>query len=326
MDEKLKSFQQTKESLGLDAFETVNYIKSLQNIDPDILGLVEKNGQIYVKYKMESQWERYELPDRPWYVEVKEVPAYDYFSEEDLKQLPESLQNKIGSKGTQVDNDGNPLSKQQEDYFKDSKVRNKKGELILVYHWTPNGTFDAFDLNRVWASNSNEWYFGAWAYFTDEKSIAKDYMDSWWKTKDDKPDIKIGYLNIEKMFNFDKSYTKSEYENLLKELDVTKEELPASEYNGKYRLINWYDLQVFENNEIDLEEFQRLFGDIDPDSILQGKELTEKLINAGYDGSFGNNGLYNEYVIFNSNQFKSLNNRVPSKWNSFSDPVNLDNL
>lgn len=138
--------------------------------------------------------------------------------------------------------------------------------------------------------------------------------------------MKIGYLNIEKMFNFDKSYTRSEYEDLLKELDVTEEELPASEYNGKYRLMNGYDLQIFENNEINLEEFQRLFGDIDPDNILQGKELTEKLMKAGYDWSFGNNGLYDEYVIFNSNQFKSLNNRVPSKWDSFSDPVNLNDL
>jgi hypothetical protein len=37
MDETFKSFKQTKESLGLDAFETVYYLKSLQNIDPDIL-------------------------------------------------------------------------------------------------------------------------------------------------------------------------------------------------------------------------------------------------------------------------------------------------
>lgn len=95
MDEKLKSFQQTKESLGLDAFETVNYIKSLQNIDPDILGIFEKDGQLYVRYKMESQRERYELPDRPGYIEIKEVPAKDYFTEDELNQLPKDLVVKI---------------------------------------------------------------------------------------------------------------------------------------------------------------------------------------------------------------------------------------
>ncbi|MBO7695077.1 MAG: hypothetical protein J6T10_20855 [Methanobrevibacter sp.] len=95
MDESLKNFKQTKESLGLDAFETVSYLKSLQNIDPDILGLIEKDGQLYIKYKMESQWERYELPDRPGYVEIKEVPAKDYFTEEELNQLPKDLVVKI---------------------------------------------------------------------------------------------------------------------------------------------------------------------------------------------------------------------------------------
>ena len=95
MDESFKSFQQTKESLWLDAFETVNYLKSLQNIDPDILGIFEKDGQLYVKYRMESQWERYELPDRPGYVEVKEVPAKDYFTEDELNQLPKDLVAKI---------------------------------------------------------------------------------------------------------------------------------------------------------------------------------------------------------------------------------------
>jgi hypothetical protein len=79
----------------LDAFETVYYLKSLQNIDPDILWLIEKDGQLYVKYKMESQRERYELPDRPWYVEVKEVPAKDYFTEDELNQLPKDLVDKI---------------------------------------------------------------------------------------------------------------------------------------------------------------------------------------------------------------------------------------
>ena len=67
------------------------YKNALNKIDPDILWLVEKDWQIYVKYLIESQRERYELPDRPGYVEVKEVPAKDYFTEEELNQLPKDL-------------------------------------------------------------------------------------------------------------------------------------------------------------------------------------------------------------------------------------------
>ena len=94
-DIMMDAILQTRESLGLDAFQAIDYLKILKDIDPDILGLVEKDGQIYVKYLMESQWERYELPDRPGYIEVKEVPAKDYFSEEELNQLPKDLVTKI---------------------------------------------------------------------------------------------------------------------------------------------------------------------------------------------------------------------------------------
>ena len=67
------------------------YQKEVKDIDPNIVWLIEKDWQIYVKYLMESQRERYELPDRPGYVEVKEVPAKDYFTEEELNQLPKDL-------------------------------------------------------------------------------------------------------------------------------------------------------------------------------------------------------------------------------------------
>ena len=78
---------------GKEKYE--KYQKEIKNIDPDIVGLIEKDGQIYVKYLMESQWERWELPNRPGYVEVKEVPAKDYFTEEELNQLPKELKNQI---------------------------------------------------------------------------------------------------------------------------------------------------------------------------------------------------------------------------------------
>jgi hypothetical protein len=91
--ENLKKSEQTiQDSIANISPKFSKYSKALNKIDPDILWLVEKDWHIYVKYLIESQRERYELPDRPWYVEVKEVPAKDYFSEEELKQLPKDLQ------------------------------------------------------------------------------------------------------------------------------------------------------------------------------------------------------------------------------------------
>jgi hypothetical protein len=36
--------------------------------------------------------ERYEMADRPGRVDVKEMPAVDFFTEEQIKDLPENLQ------------------------------------------------------------------------------------------------------------------------------------------------------------------------------------------------------------------------------------------
>lgn len=95
MDETLKNMESIKKSLWLNNLEAVNYMKSLREIDPDIIGLLEKDGKLYVKYMIDSNVERWELPDRPWYVEIKEVPAKDYFTEEELNQLPKDLIDKI---------------------------------------------------------------------------------------------------------------------------------------------------------------------------------------------------------------------------------------
>lgn len=44
------------------------------------------------------------------------------------------------------DSDGNELSKQQPECFMDSKVRDKNGNLLVMYHGTPNN-FPVFKNN-----------------------------------------------------------------------------------------------------------------------------------------------------------------------------------
>lgn len=94
-DDLKKEIMEAEAYFGEEKYE--KYKKELKDIDPDILGLVERDWQIYVKYLMESQRERWELPNRPGYLELKEVPAKDYFTEEELKKLPKDLQDKINN-------------------------------------------------------------------------------------------------------------------------------------------------------------------------------------------------------------------------------------
>ena len=46
------------------------------------------------------------------------------------------------------DSDGRQLSKEQQDYFKDSKVRDENGNLLVMYHGTKNGGFTVFQNKR----------------------------------------------------------------------------------------------------------------------------------------------------------------------------------
>ena len=53
------------------------------------------------------------------------------------------------------DSDGNQLTNEQAEYFKDSKIRDEKGDLMVMYHGSP-GTFTVFDKKKAKSSG----YYG----------------------------------------------------------------------------------------------------------------------------------------------------------------------
>ena len=78
-------------------------------------------------------------------------------------------------KFTLSDNQGRQLTKEQQQYFKDSKVRDENGSLLTVYHGT-DSEFTVFDRGKIgknyWQSGNSA--FGGF-YFTDNKSTAENY-------------------------------------------------------------------------------------------------------------------------------------------------------
>ena len=64
------------------------------------------------------------------------------------------------------DSEGNTLTKEQQEFFKDSKVRDEKGNLQVVYHGTETGGFTVFG-----NSKSGEGYWFA------DKTTAESYID-----------------------------------------------------------------------------------------------------------------------------------------------------
>ena len=108
-----------------------------------------------------NQWNNYMMRQDP-----KEIPTFEKMYNEAAQQLHYS--SKLDISGNK-DSDGNNLTVGQEEYFKDSKVRDSNGNLKVMYHGTGRadrvGT--VFDPNRATS--------GPMAYFTDDKTIAENY-------------------------------------------------------------------------------------------------------------------------------------------------------
>lgn len=57
--------------------------------------------------------------------------------------VDEGRQN-VNTKLSACDTQGRELSKEQQEFFKDSKVRDADGNLLVMYHGTPNGSHTKF--------------------------------------------------------------------------------------------------------------------------------------------------------------------------------------
>lgn len=178
------------------------------------------------------------------------------------------------------DSEGNELSPEQVKFFKNSKVRNENGNLTVVYHGTRKADFTVFNRN--------------FNFFTDSKETADSYAPNGEKFQ--------GYLDIKKPFIIDAKGEKwskvpidSETKNLLDRYGSSsfKEE-------GKWRSTP-ADIVYAIMDGIDEGEF-------DYDGVI--------VKNVDDTGSYfkeKSNVVANDYIAFNSNQFKNLDNKAPTK-------------
>lgn len=187
--------------------------------------------------------------------------------------------NKANNQATTQDNQGRQLSNQQQEFFKDSKVRDEKGNLLTVYHGTM-GEFNIFDIKKAGINYENSWSaLGRGFYFTPNYDSAKEYASS--GTTGKNKNIKEVYINVINPFNISKDYTQ--------ELSSLKEKYNIEDFYLKkgYRLIKLLN----EKN-------------IDSTNILQ--EL-------GFDGIIEEySGDIDQVVAFYPNQIKNIDNKNPT--------------
>ena len=188
-----------------------------------------------------------------------------------------------------TDSDGRQLTQEQQEFFKDSVVRDENGNLKVMYHGTPNGDFTVFKDGT---------------YFTESKDYADRYQNpgassiSAGKVASNPKTFEV-YLNIKKPFDIADAEARSIYIN---------------EYikGGNAMGINPYlsDAEYAKINTIDWTE---------------GEDLRDFLIDNGYDYDGlvldeGGTGGYGDevqsrgksYVVFNPEQVKNVDNQNPT--------------
>ena len=186
------------------------------------------------------------------------------------------------------DSEGNTLTPEQQEFFKDSKVRDENGNLKVMYHGT-TASFTTFDKKKARSSG----YYGSGFYFTDSNSHAKQYGNQY----------KV-YLNITNpMREGSNNITKAQLKKFVQEVAN----------HDDYGIENYgYDATVSSvvNNLYGKDDFA-IITDINATCIgdmVEAIMLFNEVNGTTYDGII----VPTETVAFYPNQIKSVDNTNPT--------------
>lgn len=211
---------------------------------------------------------------------------------------------------------GDPKSENFKKWFKDSKVVDDKGEPLVVYHGSPN-QFEVFDPEKMGASGTQ---FGRGHYFTDNKSLAEGYATG------EQGTLYEVYMSLQSPIYIDGN------KGNLGRLDMTLSKLGISvdqiveiikSNPNIFESVAWEgnignqevnDARIKELAETYKNQLLDIFvGEVFSDNIKLGYETLTKI--TGYDGIIVDRTKFNDdtfYIIFQSNQAKSVDNLEPT--------------
>lgn len=230
-----------------------------------------------------------------------------------------------------------------ESWFKDSKIVINNVPMIL-YHGSDSPDIEIFETDKIGYNSGNEGHYGYGIYFTSHENEAKLYGDYIYKcylkiinpfTSSNEDYIKLKELGWDVGTYEPIKITKESFmihvsDNIRKFMeihDVNPDEAWSEVHKNKNDKFNYniiYDLLIEDEKEY-LNYIEEYFIELGIDislldviydftykvplhylteTGLYGKELTKDLIKLGYDGVIAGS----EYVVFRSNQIKSINN------------------
>ena len=209
------------------------------------------------------------------------------------------------------DDKGRKLTKEQQEYFKDSKVRDENGNLLEVYHGTPFN-FTQFNYDYIGANGTA---LGKGFYLTDDIDMARGF------SKDGKEPMQL-YVNITKPLSLEnKTISRQQFEKYIRAIGKADE----------YYLTDYIDVDLVGFNQAvkAAVDSQYEYSDNDVDLIhgvlntsTLGWEEGFRLLNEilGYDGVIKHydnaidaaKGPSNVYVALFPEQIKNIDNTSPT--------------
>lgn len=212
---------------------------------------------------------------------------FEAFNKAEAKKREKESKDKLSLSDTQN------LSKEQEEYFKDSKVRDENGNLKVMYHGTSAGGHTVFDPY----GKAKYGLFGVGSYFTDNKSVAESYTE---KGKGSNKQIYETYLNITNPIDMDAAADPEAWSKALPDANFPTEGTNEDFYRSMEEYFEDQEYSRWEASEAALEVMESM----------------------GYDGiTHIGGGRFNKqdetrhrvYIAFQPEQIKSIDNTNPTK-------------
>lgn len=200
--------------------------------------------------------------------------------------------NDILKQDRNTDSEGNKLTKEQQEYFKDSKVRDDEGRLMIMYHGTPTGGFTVFKNDLQFFTPNKEY-----ASFYEDPSASSRKSG---KEKANQQTYEV-YLNMEHPFDIRDEETRELFINDYVKGGWALGINPYEEYKDttKTGLPSWEEA----DNIYEWLEENEMLDDYDGIVVDEGGFL-------GEDNNVVDRGI--SYVTFNSNQIKNVTNEAPT--------------
>lgn len=222
--------------------------------------------------------------DKP--IGIKGKSGNEYMLYTDHDNYGDIKYNSIDNNTSMQDNQGRKLTKEQQEYFKNSKIVDEEGKLKIVYHTTTNASeqFNIFD-----PRGTDFYRFGNTIvnYYTDSKAMSGSYADGSYEMAQTGKDIKNtnkvkrqyeGYINITNPYIID---AKNSNWNQIGE--------GLTEYGQKL----WNEIDILEKNNL-YYKLKRLYDKVEYDS----KKASERFREIQKKSEDGQYEILGEYARF----------------------------